>query len=69
MKNVTPAVRVFPDAPDTFACAEVLCPALDTDTVEGCKRKACPFGFQRQREEDEIDRARKDKKQRTRDHA
>jgi hypothetical protein len=54
------AVRVFPDAPDVFACAELACPDLDSGTLEGCKKRACPFTYQWVREEAAIDQARKD---------
>jgi hypothetical protein len=60
---------VFPDAPDTFACAELACPDLDTGTLDGCKKRACPFTHQRVREEAAIDEARKDDKKRMRDDA
>ena len=66
---MTPAVRVFPDAPDTFACAELGCLFLEMATVAECERARCSMAYIRRREEDAIDRARKDEKQRTRDHA
>ena len=59
-------VRVFPDAPDVFACAELSCPSLDADTLEGCKKRACPFAHQRRREESAIEIAAKDAKERER---
>lgn len=43
-----------------IACAELECQFLDTDTLEGCIKRACPFTFQRQREEDQADRDAKD---------
>jgi len=46
---------------DPFACAEVQCVFLDRDTLEGCVKRACPFAFQRQREEDVIEIDRKDR--------
>jgi len=46
--------------PDPFACAEIGCVYLDADTLEGCKKRACPFAYQRGREEDQVERDRKD---------
>jgi hypothetical protein len=47
---------------DAFACAETECRYLDADTLEGCKKRACPFTYQRHREEDQAERDRKDGK-------
>ena len=49
-------------SPEAFACAEVQCTFLDQDTLEGCIERACPFTFQREREEDQVERERKDAK-------
>lgn len=46
--------------PDPFACAETGCRYLDADTLENCIKRACPFTFQRRREEDQAERERKD---------
>jgi hypothetical protein len=46
--------------PDPFACAETECRYLDADTLEGCAKRACPFTFQRKREEDRAARDRAD---------
>lgn len=48
---------------DPFACAETGCQYLDGYTLESCeKERHCPFAYQRRREENAIDQARKDEK-------
>ena len=54
-------VRVFPNVEDVFACCELDCQFLDGYTLESCeKERHCPFAFQRRREENALDQARKD---------
>jgi len=46
---------------DPFACAELQCPHLDTSGLDYCeKERHCPYAHQRRREEDVIERERKD---------
>lgn len=48
-------------SPDPFACAELQCYFLDAVDLETCEKKQhCPFAYQRRREENAIDQARKD---------
>jgi hypothetical protein len=60
---------VSPDAPEVFACAEIECEHLDGRTLQECEKARCCFTFQRSREESAADQARKDEKERMRDHA
>lgn len=49
--------------PDPFACAEIGCEHLDGDTLDYCETKRhCCFAWQRRREEDAIEREKKDAK-------
>lgn len=49
-----------------FACAETGCQYLDGYTLESCeKERHCPFAYQRRREENAVDQARKDANRRT----
>ncbi len=43
-----------------FACAEIECPSLEGANVADCERDHCPFAHQRRREEEAIERERKD---------
>ena len=45
-----------------IACCELECQFLDSDTLEGCIKRACTFTYVREREENAIDQARKDGK-------
>lgn len=48
--------------PDPFACAETGCHYLEAGDLDGCeKERHCPFAYQRRREENAIDQARKDR--------
>lgn len=48
---------------DYFACAEIQCLYLDRFTLESCeKERHCPFAYQRRREEDLVERDKKDAK-------
>jgi hypothetical protein len=52
-----------------FVCAETGCHYLEIATLPECEKARCCFTFQRSREEAAIDQARKDEKERMRDHA
>ena len=46
-----------------FACAETGCHFLEAGTLADCeKERHCPFAYQRRREEDLIEREKKDAK-------
>lgn len=48
--------------PDPFPCAEVFsCLFLDLATVAECERSRCSMAYIRRREEDAIEREKKDK--------
>jgi hypothetical protein len=53
---------MIPEATVYFACAELSCYFLDTATLAECEKAHCPFAYQRRREENAIDQARKDAK-------
>ena len=48
--------------PDPFACAEIECEHLEGRTLRECEEARCCWAYVRQREEDLIDRERKDAK-------
>ena len=58
------AVRVFADGEDSFACSEIECEHLEGRTLQECKEARCCFTFQRQREEELVEREAKDEKER-----
>jgi hypothetical protein len=48
---------------DPFACAELQCYFLEAVDLDACEKKQhCPFAYQRRREEDAIERKKKDAK-------
>lgn len=46
-----------------MACIETDCLFLELATIAECERSRCPFGYVRRREEDAIERERKDAKE------
>lgn len=46
--------------PDPFACAELDCGYLSVRTLAECEKSRCPWAYVRRREEDQVDRDRKD---------
>jgi hypothetical protein len=49
---------------DPFACCEIECPRLERWTLHECEEARCCWTYVRRREEDAIERERKDAKAR-----
>jgi len=47
---------------DPFPCVELDCGYLSVRTLAECEKARCPWTYARRREEDAIERARKDKR-------
>lgn len=65
----TDARMVFQNIPDPFACCEIECEHLDGRTLRACEEARCCFAYQRQREEELVEREAKDAKERMNNHA